>query len=588
MRVDLVVNPFRPTETSSEPNAWQSGAAESGDPFLALMRQISAALENSTAETTTPSGAAGIESCNPAELLQPAIPSATETEELDSAASEAGGEGVPLTPESFPVPSVPVAGEEPTGTADAAIGTFALAPVPECIVRSDADESPKPDVEPAVIDTTPSPEQTPAPLMTGVPGIQAPNHVAADGEIGGHEPVRSSRKRDVSAGAARSESVPDMFPRTPFGAVKAFVLNNSVAQPLQFEVPGDAPEAGAGAAAHAEPGYPDPTEPAALEAHTNIEAPRAAFIESVPGAVRTSVPSRASLEIPDTGTEPNGAAATTAADTPHSVPGKVGESERRVRRPSDSEGEVGAARDAHVRDLTWDRGGKPKTAQVHPGGAEAPEEIAASVEHSTSGGRPVFRNQQSAHETRAVEPRSQETLRVDSMSPAAGAIENTKIISSQRPAETAPVARPREFVFQLADHIVKELQDGTNGVRIQLKPAALGRLEINAEHGAAGVVARIVTESGAVRQFLEGNLQMLEQAIQDQGLKLDRIDVVVNQNLDHRQSGNQGDANSGQGNHAGGNGRHTSADPEPRRGEITADAVMIMSLGPNSTFHTVA
>jgi flagellar hook-length control protein FliK len=244
--------------------------------------------------------------------------------------------------------------------------------------------------------------------------------------------------------------------------------------------------------------------------------------------------------------------------------------------------------DARRPEMTSESGSKARPGEFPDVEAELLENSATQVDRSTGNGRSSSRGQQNTPETR-VEPKSHQSGRLDSPAPGSGGIETGRIPAPQRPAETAPVSKPREFAFQLADHIVRELQDGGTGVRIQLKPANLGRLEINAEHGAGGVVARIVTESGAVRQFLESNLQVLEQALQDQGLKLERIDVVVNQNLDHRQSAaSQGDAHSGAESHAGGGDRDPSTNPEPRRAEISVDAATLMTLGPNSTFHTVA
>jgi flagellar hook-length control protein FliK len=148
--------------------------------------------------------------------------------------------------------------------------------------------------------------------------------------------------------------------------------------------------------------------------------------------------------------------------------------------------------------------------------------------------------------------------------------------------------RNTDFIIQLAERIRAEAGGG-EGIRIQLKPANLGRVEINAESGAAGLVARIVTESGAVRLFLEGNLQVLEQALQDQGLRVERIDIVTQEGLDLRPSTGNQQGGPGAG-HASG-----SSDPQSSRGgvireqdAIELDPATLVALGPNSTFHTVA
>ncbi len=153
--------------------------------------------------------------------------------------------------------------------------------------------------------------------------------------------------------------------------------------------------------------------------------------------------------------------------------------------------------------------------------------------------------------------------------------------------------RPAEFVYQLADRIQTQLQAGQGEVRIQLKPEHLGNLEIRAENGVSGIVARIAAESGGVKQFLESNIHTLQQSLQEQGLKVDRIDVVLQAGLDARQSGNAqqqpgqtGNGQSGSNSHGGNNGgRSASTHPQD---EILVDSITAMVLGPHSTFHTIA
>lgn len=159
--------------------------------------------------------------------------------------------------------------------------------------------------------------------------------------------------------------------------------------------------------------------------------------------------------------------------------------------------------------------------------------------------------------------------------------------SALRSAPAEAPARQSDFIMQLAQRIQTQSEEGGGALRIQLRPANLGRLEISAEPGAAGVVARIVTESTAVKQYLEGNLHVLEQALQDQGLRVDRLDVTV-QSFDARQSAGQ--------QHQAGPGAHAERGSAAAQfngtaaasGEIVVDTPMITVLGPNSTFHTVA
>jgi hypothetical protein len=162
------------------------------------------------------------------------------------------------------------------------------------------------------------------------------------------------------------------------------------------------------------------------------------------------------------------------------------------------------------------------------------------------------------------------------------------------PSQTqAAATRPGEFVYQLAERIQSQLRAGEGEVRIRLKPENLGNLEIKAEAGADGIVAKIATESSTVKQYLESNLHTLQQSLQEQGLKVNRIDVVFQEALDPRNSSNQqqqsGHPGNGQTAPDSGNftGRSRSASSFPD-GEIIVDPWIATALGPNSTFHTVA
>jgi flagellar hook-length control protein FliK len=160
-------------------------------------------------------------------------------------------------------------------------------------------------------------------------------------------------------------------------------------------------------------------------------------------------------------------------------------------------------------------------------------------------------------------------------------------------AAPASTSQPREFIAQLADQICVQVRDGKEEIRIQLKPDSLGHIEIKAETTSNGVTARITTESSNVKSYLENNLQFLQQTLQDQGLKVDRIHIVVQDVFDSQsQSGYTpqfGHAGSGQ------NGR----EPQPQAHasgssgmmateEMTVDPITWLSLNPNNRFYTVA
>jgi flagellar hook-length control protein FliK len=156
----------------------------------------------------------------------------------------------------------------------------------------------------------------------------------------------------------------------------------------------------------------------------------------------------------------------------------------------------------------------------------------------------------------------------------------------------ATASRPNEFVLQLADRIHVQLRDGKGEIRIQLQPGSLGHLEIRAESTLNGVVARIVAESSSIKNYLETNLHLLQQSLQDQGLKVDRIHVSVQDNSGFdssagyaAQSGHMGPGHQGRGNgRSGASGFPSIELPE----ELAVDPLTWVALNPNIRFHTIA
>jgi flagellar hook-length control protein FliK len=154
-------------------------------------------------------------------------------------------------------------------------------------------------------------------------------------------------------------------------------------------------------------------------------------------------------------------------------------------------------------------------------------------------------------------------------------------------------AQPKEFLFQLAEQIQVQLRNGKGEIRIQLKPENLGRLEIRAESTSAGVVARIAAESSHVKTYLENNLPFLQQALQSQGFRIDRIHVVIQEGFDFQSSSGFtaqfGHAGSGQSGDGTPGFTKTSTFPASNQTEeLTVDPATWIALNPNVSFHTIA
>jgi flagellar hook-length control protein FliK len=103
--------------------------------------------------------------------------------------------------------------------------------------------------------------------------------------------------------------------------------------------------------------------------------------------------------------------------------------------------------------------------------------------------------------------------------------------TSSRATETVlaqPEASPVEVVRQVARQI-EELTNGrsTSSVTLQLEPEHLGKLRLTISLSEGTIHTRIVAANNAVRQMLESNSSLLQQALQERGLQLGALQVSV-------------------------------------------------------------
>jgi flagellar hook-length control protein FliK len=159
-------------------------------------------------------------------------------------------------------------------------------------------------------------------------------------------------------------------------------------------------------------------------------------------------------------------------------------------------------------------------------------------------------------------------------------------------AETAAPLQNRELLFELAERIQVQLREGKGEIRIQLKPDSLGSLEIRAESTTSGVVASIAAESAQVKTYLENNLHLLQQNLQDQGLKVDRIQIFTQDGLDPQfasgHSAHFGDSGSGQHGRQDRDTLEQGFVPAAPTEELPVDPAGLSYSNQSSRFHRVA
>ncbi len=108
--------------------------------------------------------------------------------------------------------------------------------------------------------------------------------------------------------------------------------------------------------------------------------------------------------------------------------------------------------------------------------------------------------------------------------------------SPDKPAEVAAAAKGRDtaaapFKTDVFDQIVQRtavhIKNDQGEMRIDLKPGFLGHVRLQVVTENQQVTVRILTELPMVRDMIESNIQQLKSDLQQQGLRVERVEVAV-------------------------------------------------------------
>ena len=115
---------------------------------------------------------------------------------------------------------------------------------------------------------------------------------------------------------------------------------------------------------------------------------------------------------------------------------------------------------------------------------------------------------------------------------------------------TDPYVQARNLLDQIDSQIKIGFKQDTTSMEMQLNPASLGRINVRLETVNGEVTAHFETQNAQVRAALEGHVAELKQSLQNQGVKIESVEVTVashefEQNLMQGQEGNAQDAQSG-------------------------------------------
>jgi len=93
---------------------------------------------------------------------------------------------------------------------------------------------------------------------------------------------------------------------------------------------------------------------------------------------------------------------------------------------------------------------------------------------------------------------------------------------------------PNYVTQQVSKGLVRAINKGENTLRIQLKPAQLGRLVMTIDNTGNNIKVNIMTENHVAKEILTSNVNELKTVLSNSGVNLERFDVDMNS--DFRQS----------------------------------------------------
>lgn len=92
--------------------------------------------------------------------------------------------------------------------------------------------------------------------------------------------------------------------------------------------------------------------------------------------------------------------------------------------------------------------------------------------------------------------------------------------------EEVPVSG-KEVIDQIVEQVKINMNQDTTSIEMQLYPEHLGKIQINVVSKDGVMTARIVAETEAAKQAIEGGLTSLKESMDQQNLKVDAIEVMV-------------------------------------------------------------
>ena len=135
---------------------------------------------------------------------------------------------------------------------------------------------------------------------------------------------------------------------------------------------------------------------------------------------------------------------------------------------------------------------------------------------------------------------------MDSLKETMAEVQQTENLSASQEVDTQDIMR------QIMDYMKVQLKPETTSLEMQLHPANLGTLQIQMVTKGGSLTASFITQNEAVKAALESQMVQLQQSFEEQGIKVNSIEVTVQphafeQNLEQGRENRSGQNQPGRG-----------------------------------------
>ena len=168
--------------------------------------------------------------------------------------------------------------------------------------------------------------------------------------------------------------------------------------------------------------------------------------------------------------------------------------------------------------------------------ASDPSDIGANVRRDEAVENPIIRETSAESVTmqkrvsRMMDDRRQEDQMQDAM-PGQSFVDNLQgdqtVTFASSGDGVQPYVDPRSIMEQVTDQIKVNISEDATTMELQLHPASLGTVNLSVASNGGVVTANILVQNEAVKAVLEGQLTQLLQTFEEQGQKVEAIEVAV-------------------------------------------------------------